>query len=65
MAGAIVPIFGIRRNAQKARRVGQKLLLGILASLRNPEMGKVSYNKVKDLRFLERGAETDSPAWEP
>ena len=60
-SGATIPIFGICRNAHKARRLGRKLLLRILRSLRNSEMGNVRYNKVKDMRYLESEDEHGLP----
>ena len=61
MAGAADPIVGIRRDAQTARCAGRRLLLGKMWSMRNSELYKVSYNKVKDLRYLACEDETDPP----
>ena len=61
MTGAIIPIFEIRRDDQTARRVGRESLLGILRSLRNSEMGKVCYNRIRDLLYLACGEETVAP----
>ena len=65
MADAIVPILGIRRNAQTVWRVGQKCLMGIPWSLRSAELGKVSYRRINDLLHLACGGETDFPkSWD-
>ena len=61
MLDAVIPIFGIRRNAQTVRRAGQEIFLDILGSLRNSELGNVSYNRIIDLRYLDCGAETGPP----
>ena len=54
---AIIPIFGIRRNATVVRMVGRKRIREILWPIRNSSIDKASYAKIRDLW---PGATTDA-----
>ena len=63
---AVIPIFGIRRNATILRRVGKQKLRNITRPLRNSELDIGSYLKIRGLRLTSNADEADFPQlWEP
>ena len=63
---AVIPIFGIRRNATVLRRVGKEELRKVLWPLRNSKLDLGTYIKVRSLWLTANTDEADFPQlWEP
>ena len=61
IVGAIVPIFGIRWNAQVVRTAGRQKLREFLWPMRNSLLDKGSYAKIRDLWADATADENDLP----
>ena len=63
---ALIPVFGIRWNAQVIRRITRERLCNILSRLRNSKLDPLTYRRVSLLWHTASETLSDFPtAWEP